>query len=390
MGESYVATPVAGKTLVNGQRLQGRRGLVHGDVLEVASSSSSGSPAPRRPRSRRDPGRTPALPRSARRPLLRYPARHGPRVPRRRDRGDRARRTPCCETPGLATASPFHALVLGDATAVERALDDGTLALDARRAAAADDAAPLRVASRATPSATPRARGRSSTRRGGCSLAAPIPTPPSSRREYPGNPFPCLYGASELQRQPGPHPPARRRRRAGRRRRIDLSLDRARRSRVPACPARAAARASANTCSSTCSIARTWRARRCCSTPAPIRRRRTDAARPHCTGRWAIDRRPSSRCCSRGARRSTRAGSTAALRLCGGRAVRPRRTGDDGLRDADWDRALGRRSRPRPGVPGRRRRRRDARAGRRARRCAGRRACCRTSPMPAARPRCWN
>ena len=36
MGESYVATPVAGKTLVNGQRLQNRRGLVHGDVLEVS------------------------------------------------------------------------------------------------------------------------------------------------------------------------------------------------------------------------------------------------------------------------------------------------------------------------------------------------------------------
>jgi predicted component of type VI protein secretion system len=36
MGESYVATPVAGKALVNGQRLQARRGLVHGDVLEVA------------------------------------------------------------------------------------------------------------------------------------------------------------------------------------------------------------------------------------------------------------------------------------------------------------------------------------------------------------------
>jgi pSer/pThr/pTyr-binding forkhead associated (FHA) protein len=36
MGESYVATPVAGKTMINGQRLQGRRGLVHGDVLEVA------------------------------------------------------------------------------------------------------------------------------------------------------------------------------------------------------------------------------------------------------------------------------------------------------------------------------------------------------------------
>jgi len=36
MGESYVATPVAGKTLVNGQRLSGRRGLVHGDVLAVS------------------------------------------------------------------------------------------------------------------------------------------------------------------------------------------------------------------------------------------------------------------------------------------------------------------------------------------------------------------
>ncbi len=36
MGESYVATPVAGKTLVNGQRLSGRRGLEHGDVLEVS------------------------------------------------------------------------------------------------------------------------------------------------------------------------------------------------------------------------------------------------------------------------------------------------------------------------------------------------------------------
>jgi pSer/pThr/pTyr-binding forkhead associated (FHA) protein len=36
MGDSYVATPVAGKTMVNGQRLQGRRGLVDGDVLEVS------------------------------------------------------------------------------------------------------------------------------------------------------------------------------------------------------------------------------------------------------------------------------------------------------------------------------------------------------------------
>ena len=36
MGESYVATPVQGKILVNGQRLQNRRGLVHGDVLEIS------------------------------------------------------------------------------------------------------------------------------------------------------------------------------------------------------------------------------------------------------------------------------------------------------------------------------------------------------------------
>jgi len=36
MGESYVATPVAGKTLVNGQRLSSRRGLVHGDVLAIS------------------------------------------------------------------------------------------------------------------------------------------------------------------------------------------------------------------------------------------------------------------------------------------------------------------------------------------------------------------
>jgi hypothetical protein len=36
MGEGYVATPVAGRTLVNGQPLQSRRGLEHGDVLEVS------------------------------------------------------------------------------------------------------------------------------------------------------------------------------------------------------------------------------------------------------------------------------------------------------------------------------------------------------------------
>jgi pSer/pThr/pTyr-binding forkhead associated (FHA) protein len=35
MGEGYVATLLAGKTLVNGQRLNGKRGLEHGDLLQV-------------------------------------------------------------------------------------------------------------------------------------------------------------------------------------------------------------------------------------------------------------------------------------------------------------------------------------------------------------------
>jgi pSer/pThr/pTyr-binding forkhead associated (FHA) protein len=36
LGEGYVVTAVSGRPLVNGQRLRGRRGLVHGDVLQVA------------------------------------------------------------------------------------------------------------------------------------------------------------------------------------------------------------------------------------------------------------------------------------------------------------------------------------------------------------------
>jgi predicted component of type VI protein secretion system len=36
MGESYVATPVGGRTFVNGQRLVARRGLEHGDLLQLA------------------------------------------------------------------------------------------------------------------------------------------------------------------------------------------------------------------------------------------------------------------------------------------------------------------------------------------------------------------
>jgi pSer/pThr/pTyr-binding forkhead associated (FHA) protein len=35
LGEGYLVTPVKGRTMVNGQRLDGRRGLEHGDILEV-------------------------------------------------------------------------------------------------------------------------------------------------------------------------------------------------------------------------------------------------------------------------------------------------------------------------------------------------------------------
>jgi hypothetical protein len=36
LGEGYVVSVLGGRVLVNGQRLRGRRGLVHGDLLEVA------------------------------------------------------------------------------------------------------------------------------------------------------------------------------------------------------------------------------------------------------------------------------------------------------------------------------------------------------------------
>ena len=99
------------------------------------------------------------------------------------------------QSPALATASPFHALVLGDAAAVERALDDGTLALDA-------PAGPLRMTpllyvcfSRYAQRDSPRAPALVDTARRllarGASPNVTFETP-----QYPGNPFPCLYGAS--------------------------------------------------------------------------------------------------------------------------------------------------------------------------------------------------
>ena len=99
------------------------------------------------------------------------------------------------QSPALATASPFHALVLGDASAVERALDDGTLALDA-------PGGPLQMTpllyvcfSRYAQRDSPRAPALLDLARRllarGADPNATFETP-----RYPGNPFPCLYGAS--------------------------------------------------------------------------------------------------------------------------------------------------------------------------------------------------
>ena len=99
------------------------------------------------------------------------------------------------QSPALAAASPFHALVLGDAAAVERALDDGTLALDA-------PAGPLRMTpllyvcfSRYAQRGSPRAPALVDTARRLLARGA-NPNVTFETPQYPGNPFPCLYGAS--------------------------------------------------------------------------------------------------------------------------------------------------------------------------------------------------
>ena len=99
------------------------------------------------------------------------------------------------QSPALATASPLHALVLGDAAAVERALDDGTLTLDA-------PAGPLRMTpllyvcfSRYAQRDSPRAPALVDTARRLLARGA-NPNVTFETPQYPGNPFPCLYGAS--------------------------------------------------------------------------------------------------------------------------------------------------------------------------------------------------
>ena len=99
------------------------------------------------------------------------------------------------QSPALATAGPFHALVLGDASAVERALDDGTLALDA-------PGGPLQMTpllyvcfSRYAQRDSPRAPALVDTARRLLARGAD-PNVTFESPQYPGNPFPCLYGAS--------------------------------------------------------------------------------------------------------------------------------------------------------------------------------------------------
>jgi ankyrin repeat protein len=103
--------------------------------------------------------------------------------------------------PALATASPFHALVLGDGDAVERAIDAGVL--DVRAAAGPLSTPPLAYVSfsRYLQRDSPRAGALVDTARRllarGADPNAAFETP-----RYPDNPFPCLYGATGYNNSP--------------------------------------------------------------------------------------------------------------------------------------------------------------------------------------------
>ncbi len=100
-----------------------------------------------------------------------------------------------CESPSLAAETPWHALVCGEAAGVEQALADG--ALDVRTAAGPLTAVPLvyvcfsRFAQRDSPRAPALIAIAQRLLALGADPNATFETP-----KYPGNPFPCLYGAT--------------------------------------------------------------------------------------------------------------------------------------------------------------------------------------------------
>ena len=105
------------------------------------------------------------------------------------------------ETPPLATASPFHALVLGDVPAVERAIAAGTL--DPVASAGPLDAAPLIYVcfSRYAQRGSPRVAAILETARRLLALGAD-PNAWFEAKEYPGSHLPCLYGATGYNNNP--------------------------------------------------------------------------------------------------------------------------------------------------------------------------------------------
>jgi ankyrin repeat protein len=105
------------------------------------------------------------------------------------------------DDPALATASPFHALVLGDAATVERALDDGSLDLGAPGGALTTAPLVYVCFSKFGERGSPRADAIVDLARRllarGADPNAGFETP-----RYPGSTFSCLYGATGFNNNP--------------------------------------------------------------------------------------------------------------------------------------------------------------------------------------------